>query len=334
MKTVIVYLGLAAAGYAAAIPLRKKKELFDWTGTFLMVLVRFLVLIMGFRIGSNGEVVGNLGTIGLQSLLIAVASLAAAIGALHVLRRVMGYDRYGRPVSGQTPPGKISAPGGSDRTEKGSSMTPSILNRSTVTMMLSVLVGFAAGFLLVLKLGMMDYDAAYRVSGGLVTWGLYIMVFLVGMDMGFDGTIVTVFRESGLKILVFPLVTAAATLAAVLLCGLLTPLSLQETAAVGVTFCWYSLGPNIMMEAGMVVAGAYCFLVNFFRVLLSLVLIPAVAERVGYLETTGMPCAAAMDVCIATITQATNKETAVYAFASGVVFTAAIPIVVPLIAGL
>ncbi|MBR5489465.1 MAG: LysO family transporter, partial [Firmicutes bacterium] len=56
--------------------------------------------------------------------------------------------------------------------------------------------------------------------------------------------------------------------------------------------------------------------------------------RVGYLETVGMPCAAAMDVCIATITQATNKETAVYAFASGVLFTAAIPIVVPLIVGL
>lgn len=50
MKTVIVYLGLAAAGYAAAIPLRKKKESFGWIGTFLTVLVRFLVLLMGFSV--------------------------------------------------------------------------------------------------------------------------------------------------------------------------------------------------------------------------------------------------------------------------------------------
>ncbi len=327
MKTVIVYLGLAAAGYAAAIPLRKKKESFGWIGTVLMVLVRFLVLLMGFRIGSNAEVVANLGSIGFQSLLIAVVSLAASIGALHFLRRFMGYDRYGRPADSRQ----------STPTVAVSESVPAhvlMLNKSTITMMLSVLVGFAAGFLLILQLKLVTYATAYGFSGVLVTWGLYLMVFLVGMDMGFDGTIVAVFRESGLRILAFPAVTAMVTIAAVLICSLFTPLSLRETAAVACTFCWYSLGPNIMMEAGMVTAGAYCFLVNFLRVLLSLLTIPAVASRVGYLETVGMPCAAAMDVCIATTAQATNKETAVYAFASGVVFTAAIPIVVPLIAGL
>ena len=329
MKTVIVYLGLAAAGYAAAIPLRTKKESFSWIGTFLMVLVRGLVLLMGFRIGSNAEVVDNLAAIGLQSLLIAVVSLGLTIAALHVLRRIMGYDRYGHLVSTR----KTSASGTSAASGEVAS-AGSILNRSTVTMILSVLAGFLLGFILILKAGAVDYDAAYRFTGNLVGWGLYIMVFLVGVDMGFDGTIVSVFRQSGLKILAFPVVSAAATLTGVMLCSLITPLNLQESAAVACTFCWYSLGPNIIMDAGMIMAGAYCFLVNFIRVMLSLITVPVIAARIGYLETTGMSCAAAMDVCIATIQQATNKETAVYAFASGVLFTAAVPIVVPLIAGL
>ncbi|MBQ8562848.1 MAG: lysine exporter LysO family protein [Firmicutes bacterium] len=341
MKTVIIYLGLAAAGYAAAIPLRKKKESFGWIGTFLMVLVRGLVLLMGFRIGSNAEVVSNLASIGLQSLFIAAISLSLTVGALHLLRRTMGYDRYGR-ISVSC---KISAPGTSGSAESSvtacdtetvasTSAPATVLNRSTATMLLSVLAGFAAGLVLVLKMNLVDYDGAYVASGTLVSWGLYIMVFMVGMDMGLDGTIASVFRQSGLKILAFPAVAAVATLAGVLICCLITPLTLQEAAAVACTFCWYSLGPNIIMDAGMVMAGAYCFLVNFLRVILSLILIPVVAARVGYLETAGMPCAAAMDVCIATIQQATNKESTVCAFASGVLFTAAVPIVVPLIVGL
>lgn len=328
MKTVIVYLGLAAAGYAAAIPLRRKKESFGWMGTFLMILVRGLVLLMGFRIGSNAEVVSNLAAIGLQSLVIALVSMAFTIAGLHVLRRIMGYDQYGYPVSH----GKISETGAEDSAGKTAS-AGSVLNKSTMTMLASVISGFLLGFLLVLQFETVEYEAAYAATGVLVTWGLYIMVFLVGMDMGFDGTVITVFRQTGLRLLAFPLVTAAATLAGVMLCSLISPLNLQESAAVACTFCWYSLGPNIIMDAGFVMAGAYCFLVNFMRVLISLITVPVVASRIGYLETVGMPCAASMDVCIATIQNATNKETAVYAFASGVVFTAAIPLVLPLIVG-
>ena len=328
MKTVIVYLGLAAAGYAAAIPLRGKKESFGWMGTFLMVLVRGLVLLMGFRIGSNAEVVSNLATIGLQSLVISLVSMAFTIAGLHVLRRIMGYDRYGHPVSH----GKTSAVGAEESAGK-TAFAGSVLNKSTVTMLVSVISGFLLGFLLILQFEIVGYEAAYAATGVLVTWGLYVMVFLVGMDMGFDGTVITVFRQTGLRLLAFPLVTAAATLAGVMLCSLISPLNLQESAAVACTFCWYSLGPNIIMDAGFVMAGAYCFLVNFMRVLISLITVPVVASRIGYLETVGMPCAASMDVCIATIQNATNKETAVYAFASGVIFTAAIPLILPLIVG-
>ncbi len=62
-------------------------------------------------------------------------------------------------------------------------------------------------------------------------------------------------------------------------------------------------------------------------------MIPAVAKRVGWLETVGMSVAAAMDVCIGSITEATDKETALYAFASGVVYTVLIPLIVPMIVG-
>jgi uncharacterized membrane protein YbjE (DUF340 family) len=59
-----------------------------------------------------------------------------------------------------------------------------------------------------------------------------------------------------------------------------------------------------------------------------------VAETFGYIETVGLPQAAAMDVCIATIEGATNKATTALAFFSGVVFTMVIPVFLPILVGL
>ena len=88
------------------------------------------------------------------------------------------------------------------------------------------------------------------------------------------------------------------------------------------------------MEAGMISAGAYAFLTNFLRDMISILVIPWVADRFGYVETVGLPQAAAMDVCIATIEGATNKATTALAFFSGALFTIFIPVFLPIIAAL
>ena len=330
MKTLIVYLGLAAAGYAAAIPFRKKKEYFGWIGPVLAWVVRILVFLMGLRIGSNEEVVENLAAIGVQSLLIAVVSLAFTVAAVHAARRAAGFNRFGRRC---TEAGQKEEKQPAHKKADAGEKTP-ILSRSNLFMLASVAAGFACGYLAVLKLQLTDYETLYGLSGLFVSTGLYVMVFLVGMDMGFDSNTFRALQGSGLFMLVIPVVTAVATLAAVLLCSLFMPLTLQEAAAVACSYCWYSLAPNIIMEAGFAVAGAYSFLTNFLRVLLSLITIPLVAARVGYLETVGMPCGASMDVCIGTIQISTSRETALYAFVSGVFFMVIIPVLVPLIVGL
>ena len=323
MKTLILYLGMAAAGYAAAFALRKKKEKFLWVGKVLSPIVLTLVFMMGFRIGANESVVRDLGTIGLYSLVMAEASLMATVLALHFTRRLMGFDKFGYLSCGES---------GSDNDEaRDKKADGALLSRSTILIMISVLLGFASGLLGVVRLELVPYNLAYNFSGVYVTYALYLMVFLVGMDMGFDGNIVDIFKKAGIRVIIFPVVTAAATIAAVLCCVIFVPVSTREAFAIACTFGWYTLGPNIIMDAGMITAGAFCFLTNFFRVLTSLFVMPVVAQKVGYIETTGMPCAAAMDVCIATIEKNTNKAVAMYAFASGAIFTAVVPLLVPLI---
>lgn len=65
-----------------------------------------------------------------------------------------------------------------------------------------------------------------------------------------------------------------------------------------------------------------------------IILIPIVAKKLGYIETVSLPGAAAMDTCLPIIEKATNSNTAIYSFISGVVISIAVPILVPFIINL
>ncbi len=322
MKIAFIYLGIAAIGYLIAAFLRKQKNSFSWIGKFLPMVVTFLIFSMGFRIGENEEVVSNLTTIGIQSLIIAVVSLAVCILVMTFVRRALGYDRYAMRGTGKGP-----------EEQNREKVKGKLLSASTIRYLIACVLGFFTGYLLVLRTGAVSYETASSVPGELVTIGLYIMVFLVGMDLGFDGSLPGVFRSAGLRAFVFPAATALATIITTVIMSLFVDLSAKEMACVGCTFGWYSLGPNIIMDAGMITAGAYAFLVNFLRDMISILIIPWVAQRFGYIETIGLPQAASMDVCIATIEGATNKAATALAFFSGAIFTIVVPVLLPIIAG-
>jgi len=329
MKIAFLYLGIAAIGYLIAAFLKKEKDRFKWIGTVLPMIVTALIFTMGFRIGENQEVVTNIGTIGLQSLIMALVSLAFTLALTSLLRRALGYDRFGmRRKGGKT---EDQEEGASDNKKKRKGK---LFSKSTLRYLTAVIAGFLLGYLLVLRFGLVTFETASEVSGIFVTYGLYLMVFLVGMDMGFDGNLPAIFKETGIRAVVFPLVTALSTILSMLLMKLFVNMTMKEMMAIGCTFGWYSLGPNIIMEAGMITAGAYAFLTNFLRDMISILIIPWVAETFGYIETVGLPQAASMDVCIATIEGATNKTTTALAFFSGAVFTIVIPVFLPILVGL
>ncbi len=350
MKIAITYLGIAAIGYLVAAFLSKNnkagsgasgagsgsgagagsagKEAGSWIGKVLPLIVTALIFTMGFRIGENQEVVANMGTIGIQSLIMSLVSIAICIAVLTLVRRLMGYDHYAmRKGEGEERPDEAGASKRKPR-RKAKLFTP-----STIRYLTAVVLGFLLGYLLVLRFEAVSFETASSVSATFITYGLYLMVFLVGMDMGFDGSLPKTFRSTGLRALVIPIATAVATAIAMVLMSFFVDLGTKEMVCIGCTFGWYSLGPNIIMDAGMITAGAYAFLVNFLRDMISILIIPWVAETFGYIETIGLPQAAAMDVCIATIEGATNKATTALAFFSGVVFTIFVPVLLPIIAG-
>ena len=101
MATLFLYLGITIIGYFLGAGARKHAggfamSFYPWIGRLEMISVAVLVFIIGGRIGASEEIIRSLGTIGLKAFAYTLIIMAAAVGAFAVVRRLLGFDRYGR----------------------------------------------------------------------------------------------------------------------------------------------------------------------------------------------------------------------------------------------
>ena len=329
MGDLILYLGVTFVGFILGSKVRSHKEKFSWTARVQMVALIVLVLTMGMRMGSNEEVIANLSTIGVSALLMTVVIMACSILAIWLARQAMGIDRFGRMKNAEA--GVLPSEGGAETAAAEDEAADG--NSTTVAIIASVAAGMAFGYLVIRRMFEGNMDQFDSLAGLTIKIGLCLLLVFIGLDLGLDGTVVDNFKKVGLRILVFPAVVVVGTLAGAAACSLFMEFSLKECLAIGAGFGWYTLAPGIIMENGYVTASAVAFLHNVMRELFSIIFIPLIAKKIGYIETTGMPGAAAMDVCLPIVEKSTRSDIAVYSFVSGVILSTAVPIMVPLIIG-
>lgn len=330
MGDLILYLSITLVGFLLGSRLRHKKNMFGWTARVQMVALIILVLVMGMRMGSNEEVIANLSTIGISAFLMTAVIMGCSIAAIWIARHAMGIDKFGRMKAAGAgvllDHGEHAADASSGEANAGG-------NSTTVAIIGSVAAGMALGYLVIRRVFEGNMDQFDSLAGLAIKIGLCLLLVFIGLDLGLDGTVVDNFKKVGLRVLVFPAVVIVGTLAGAAGCSLFMDFSLKECLAIGAGFGWYTLAPGIIMENGYVTASAVAFLHNVMRELFSIIFIPLVAKRIGYIETTGMPGAAAMDVCLPIVEKSTRSDIAVYSFVSGVILSTAVPIMVPLIIG-
>ena len=71
----------------------------------------------------------------------------------------------------------------------------------------------------------------------------------------------------------------------------------------------------------------------FTRKQLIALLLPLIAEKIGYIEATAIPGVSAMDVCMPIVERSCNQETLVYSFCTGALMCIVVPLLVPLVIG-
>lgn len=200
----------------------------------------------------------------------------------------------------------------------------------TRIILISVVCGLLAGYYLLPD----AYTQWYmEVSGTTLVIGLCILLFFVGIDLGMDGKVVKNFKETGWRILIFPVAVIGGTLISAMVASFVLPLTAREAMSVSAGFGWYTMAPVILSNYSAQLS-AISFMHNVFRELFGIVLIPYVVRYVGALEACSLPGVAAADVCLPILEKEAGPNVVVYGFVMGNVMAVTVPFLVPLIIGL
>lgn len=310
------YTALVAVG--ALIGSRKgvRQAPLPWLSPLQRLALMVLITALGVQLGANDEVIASLGQIGASALLITLLSMAGSVACVWALRRfVLKLDARGLPLGGGGAEEGASAQGGGKAD-----------NSLTKWIMAAVALGMLAGRLVI-------PPAVSAHCAAVIDVGLWLLLFLVGLDMGRQGTFLADIRAAGLQVLLVPLAVAVGTLGCALLAGLVLPMGMKDAAAASAGFGWYSLAPTLLAPYSLSVS-AVAFLSNVLREVISIIAVPLVARHVGYVECVALPGAAAMDTVLPVVVGATHERITIYSFASGVVLSLAVPVLVPAIIAL
>ncbi len=190
----------------------------------------------------------------------------------------------------------------------------------TRSIIISVIIGILIGYFF-FPASLLPYTE-YLLVGG-----LSIIILFVGIELGIEGTVIDNFKKVGIRILAIPVAIVLGTLLGVMVTSLFLPITLKESLMIGSGFGWYTMAP-IMLSTYSEVVGAISFMHNVIREVLGIILIPIVAKKIGYVETTALPGASTMDVALPVIERSTSPNVVVYSFVVGVFLSITVPILV------
>ena len=164
----------------------------------------------------------------------------------------------------------------------------------------------------------------------LIQFGLYLLLFFIGIDIGKNDNILNDLKKLNKKVLFLPFITIISSLAGGAVASILLSLSIGESVAISAGMGWYSFSA-IELSKVNVELGGIAFLSNIFRELLAIFLIPIIAKKIGSFESVSVAGATAMDSVLPIINKSNPAEISIISFYSGLVISIIVPILIPIL---
>ncbi len=213
LSNLAIYIGLVVLGAFLGSRKALRSRPLVWVSKLQFVALMILIVTLGVNLGANDEVISSLGEIGLSALVITVFAMGGSLLFLSLLRRfVLKLDRYGLPRGSEA------------AQEEESHQAGKADNSLTLWIVIAVVLGMLAGRFVL--------PAAVTVHcGTIINFGLYLLLFMVGMDMGKQGTFLSDVKTAGFQVLLVPVAVCLGSLVCAAIAGLFLPLGIKDSMA-------------------------------------------------------------------------------------------------------
>ncbi len=178
-------------------------------------------------------------------------------------------------------------------------------------------------------LGYFGIYPEFVLDGNMSLYVLYVLLFLVGIGLGFDLKALLVIREMKLNILLVPLGIVIGGLGFGAITGLLLGYGIVEGLVVASGFGYYSLASILVTETGNTELASITMIANMLREIFTIAFAYFFVKYFGKLSPIMVAGAAAMDTCLPMIAKESGEKYALIGIFSGVVLTIVVPFLLP-----
>ena len=323
MNTLIPFICLAfgAAINWSGLPAPVLKA-FDITTNAALIL---LMAVIGLNIGTSPQVMGNLGTIGLNCLIISLSAITGSVILVCLAEAtVMPLEKIRLQLSEENSHAAEESAVHQDAVVHAAEFqTESSFSPLIIVMPACIVIGIIAGYFWLQDMSRSILDTTLTVS----------LIFLytgVGVSLGENKEVFQYIKRLGVRILFMPAAIFAGCIAGGFISGLLLrlPYSYSVISASGMGY--YSLTGAFMTETFGIEAGTYGFIVNVSRDVFTVALLPLLSK---ISKDSPIPSGAAgcMDTMLVPVTRAVGPELGMVALISGTILTFVVPVWLPVI---
>ena len=323
MNTLIPFICLA---FGAAInwrglpaPLLKA---FDITTNAALIL---LMAVIGLNIGTSPQVMGNLGTIGLNCLIISLSAITGSVILVCLAEAtVMPLEKIRLQLSEENSHAAEESAVHQDAVVHAAEFqTESSFSPLIIVMPACIVIGIIAGYFWLQDMSRSILDTTLTVS----------LIFLytgVGVSLGENKEVFRYIKRLGVRILFMPAAIFAGCIAGGFISGLLLCLPYNYSVISASGMGYYSLTGAFMTETFGIEAGTYGFIVNVSRDVFTVALLPLLS-KISKGSPIASGAAGCMDTMLVPVTRAVGPELGMVALISGTILTFVVPVWLPVI---
>ena len=172
----------------------------------------------------------------------------------------------------------------------------------------------------------------WSYSSGFQTAVLALLLFLVGVGIGSEDGLSTIFSNLSPTILLLPfLIIIGSLLGDFLATFFISNISSREGVAIASGMGYYSLSSILLSKLSGEQVGAMALIANLFREVSTILLFPIIAKAFGRFGGIASGGATSMDTTLPLIVRYSGKEMAVVAIYTGLVITMLVPLLISVI---